>query len=155
MQDKALEHTVAKALLRKRKTIGVAESCTGGLVSHRLTNISGSSGYYKMGLVAYSNKAKENLLGVSAKLIAKYGAVSKQIALEMAIGIRFLASTDIGMAITGIAGPTGGTKSKPVGLVYIALASGKKRIVKEFRFKGSREDIKLQASRAALELLLD
>ena len=152
----ALEQAVAKVLSRKKLTIAVAESCTGGLVSHRLTNVSGSSGYFTTGVIAYSNRSKENILGVSPKTIARHGAVSKEAVLEMAEGIRHLACADIGIGVTGIAGPTGGSKAKPVGLVYIAAlgigirGSG---IVKEFRFKGSREEIKFQASEAALELL--
>ena len=136
-----------------KKTLAIAESCTGGLLSSRITDVSGSSGYFIMGVVAYSNRAKEILLGVSAKSIKRYGAVSEEVALEMAKGIRRLAKTDIGLSVTGIAGPTGGTKSKPVGLVYIALVAGKKKIVKKFRFKGSRKNIKLQASQAALDVI--
>jgi PncC family amidohydrolase len=107
-----------------------------------------------MCIVAYSNKIKENLLGVSPGLLQKHGAVSKQVALEMAEGARLLANTDIGIGITGIAGPAGGTKKKPVGLVYIALATDNKRITKEFRFKGSRKGIKSQTAQAAFYLIL-
>ncbi|MBI5124209.1 MAG: CinA family protein, partial [Candidatus Omnitrophica bacterium] len=117
------------------------------------TDVSGSSKYFKLGIVAYSNESKECILGVSAESIKKYGAVSRQVALEMAKGVKLLADTDIGIGVTGIAGPTGGTRSKPVGLVYIALVTDKKRIVKEFRFKGSRREIKFQASQAALDML--
>ena len=151
--DETLEEVVGKMLAKKRLTIAVAESCTGGLVSHRLTNVSGSSSYFMMGLVAYSNEIKENLLGVARKTLVKYGAVSKETALEMAKGVKFLAGTDIGVSVTGIAGPTGGTKSKPVGLVYAALVIGKKRIVKELRFRGSRDEIKFQTSQAVLDLI--
>lgn len=151
--DETLEGTVGKLLAAKKKTIAIAESCTGGLVSNRITNVSGSSKYFKMGLVTYSNETKENILGVSRDSLRKYGAVSKQVALEMAAGIKLLACVDIAVAITGIAGPTGGTKSKPVGLVYIALFTGKKQIVKEFYFKGSREEIKFQASQVVLDLV--
>lgn len=133
-------------------TLAVAESCTGGLISDRITDVSGSSDYFMLGVVAYSDKIKENILGVSSRSIKSYGAVSKQVCLEMAKGVRLLANADIGLAVTGIAGPTGGTKSKPVGLVYIALVTNKKRIVKKFFFKGPRRDIKLQTSQAALEL---
>ncbi|MDO8536489.1 MAG: nicotinamide-nucleotide amidohydrolase family protein [Candidatus Omnitrophota bacterium] len=147
-----IEKNVGKVLKKFKMTMAVAESCTGGLISSRLTDISGSSDYFLMGMVAYSNKIKENILGVSADLLKKYGAVSEQVALEMAKGVRSVANTDIGIGVTGIAGPTGGTRSKPVGLVYIALVTGKKNIVKEFRFKGSRKAIKLQASEAALKL---
>ena len=147
-----IESEVGKILRKRKITLAVAESCTGGLISSRITDSSGSSDYFIMGIAAYSNKIKENVLGVSPRLLQKHGAVSKQVALEMAKGARLLANTDIGIGVTGIAGPTGGTKKKPVGLTYIALATNKKRIVKEFRFKGSRRAIKLQASEAALEL---
>ncbi len=147
------EARVGQILKKKKLTLAVAESCTGGLISSRITDISGGSGYFLMGLIAYSNGIKERILGVSQKLMQKHGAVSKQAALEMAKGVRFLAATDIGIGVTGIAGPTGGTKSKPVGLVYIAFVTDKKKIAKEFRFKGSRKEIKFQASQAALEII--
>lgn len=148
-----IEEAVAKILTKKRLTIAVAESCTGGLVSNRLTDVSGSSKYFMMGVVAYSNESKENMLGVSQKTLKRHGAVSKQTALEMARGIKYLASTDTGLGITGLAGPTGGTKRKPVGLVYIALVTAKKQLSRKFRLKGSREEIKFQASQAALDLI--
>lgn len=151
--DETLEGAVGKILTAKKKTIAFAESCTGGLVSNRLTNVSGSSRYFKMAVVAYSNTIKENVLGISWELLTKYGAVSRQVALEMAKGLKFLACVDIAVAITGIAGPTGGTKQKPVGLVYIALVTDRKRIVRECRFKGSREEVKFQASQTALDLI--
>jgi PncC family amidohydrolase len=148
-----LEAEIGTMLRKRRMTLAVAESCTGGLISDRITNVSGSSDYFMLGVVAYSDKSKENMLGVSGKSIKRYGAVSEQVCLEMAKGARFLANADIGMGVTGIAGPTGGTRPKPVGLVYIALVTNRKYIVKKFRFKGSRRNIKLQASQAALELL--
>ncbi len=153
MRVMKIEINVGKALRKRDLTLAIAESCTGGLISSRMTDSSGSSDYFAMGIVAYSDKIKENILGVSPVLLQKYGAVSKQVALEMAKGARLLAKTDIGVGVTGIAGPTGGTKKKPVGLVYIALVMDKKRIVKEFHFKGSRWDIKLQASEAGLNLI--
>ena len=158
----SLEISVGKKLRKKKLTLSVAESCTGGLISNRLTNVSGSSDYFKGGIIAYSNHIKQKILGVSPTLIKKHGVVSKEVALEMAKGVRRLVRTDIGIGVTGIAGPapyryraspTGGTKSKPIGLVYIALVTTGKQIVKEFRFKGSRKNIKLQASQAALNLL--
>ncbi|MCX5665763.1 MAG: CinA family protein [Candidatus Omnitrophica bacterium] len=147
------EVEIGKVLRKRQITLAVAESCTGGLISSRITDISGSSKYFKMGVVAYSNEIKKNLLGVSPKSLQKHGAVSKEVALEMAKGVRLLANTDIGIGVTGIAGPTGGTKSKPVGLIYIALVTDKKKIAKKFKFKGSRKDIKLQASQAARDLI--
>ena len=147
------EAEVGQILRKKKMTLAIAESCTGGLISSRITNISGSSDYCIAGVVAYSNRVKEDLLGISNKYIQKYGAVSKQAALKMAKGVRLLARANIGMGVTGIAGPTGGTRSKPVGLVYIALVDNKKQIVKEFRFKGHRKDVKFQASQAALDMI--
>ncbi|MDD5428025.1 MAG: competence/damage-inducible protein A [Candidatus Omnitrophica bacterium] len=151
--DETLEGAVAGLLAGKKMTIAAAESCTGGLLSDRLTNISGSSRYFVMGLVAYSNSVKENVLGVSKYTLRDHGAVSEEVALEMAKRIRSLGGTDIGIGITGIAGPKGGTKKKPVGLVYIALVLPRKKVVKEFRFKGSRDEIKFLSTQVALDLI--
>lgn len=151
--DETLEGVVARLLIKRKKTIAAAESCTGGLVSARLTNVGGSSGYFIMGCVAYSNEIKEHILCVDPAVLESYGAVSAQVARQMAIGIKLLAGADIGLGITGIAGPTGGTKSKPVGLVYIALAIDNKLIVRELRFSGSREEIKFQSSQVALDMI--
>ena len=151
--NETLESSVGKILAEKRKTLAIAESCTGGLVSDRITNVPGSSVYFKMGAVAYSNDVKISKLGVSPDTISLYGAVSRQTAIEMAENISEIAGTDIGLSLTGIAGPGGGTKTKPVGLVYIAIALPKRTIWKEFHFKGEREFIKFRASQAALDLL--
>lgn len=151
--DETLESAVGKILTRKRLTLSIAESCTGGLVSKRLTDVSGSSKYFITGVVTYSNRSKERLLGVPVLSIKKHGTVSKEVAACMALGIKRLIQTDIGVAITGIAGPSGATPGKPIGLVYIALVSGNRRITKEFRFKGSRQDIRWQASQAALDMI--
>lgn len=151
--DETLESTVGKLLRSKEKTISIAESCTGGLISHRLTNVSGSSAYFIAGLIAYSNRIKSDVLKVSRESLNRFGAVSPQVAEQMADGMRKLAGTDTSLAVTGIAGPSGGTKSKPVGLVYAAFSSKSKTIVREDRFKGSREEIKHQASQAALNLI--
>ena len=140
-------------LTEKRKTLAIAESCTGGLVASRITDTSGSSKYFKTGVVTYSDKAKIDLLGISKKKLKKHGAVSKEVALEMANGIKRLSKSDIGMGITGIAGPTGGTKGKPVGLVYVAIATKKGKFVQKCRFTGNRREIKLQSSTTALDLL--
>ncbi len=121
-----LEKIVGKILLEKNLTVSTAESCTGGLVSSMLTDIPGSSAYIKLNSVTYSNESKIKQLGVNSDLIQKYGAVSEQVAGEMADGIRKVAGTDIGVGITGIAGPTGGTAEKPVGLVYIAISDKNK-----------------------------
>ena len=148
-----LESVVGKMLLKSKKTLSLAESCTGGLIQNRITNVSGSSRYFLGGIVSYSNKLKTSLLKVSKKEIKKYGAVSKEVALSMAEGVRKITSSDIALGITGIAGPLGSTKKKPIGLVYISLVDKKFKIVKEYRFVGSREDIKLLSSNAALNLL--
>ena len=151
--DETLECAVAVLLKKYHKTIAVAESCTGGLVSDNFTNIPGISEFFLEGVVAYSNKAKVEILGVSEHLIGKYGAVSPQVAGAMAEGIKRRSSSDIGVGITGIAGPTGATTEKPVGLVYIAVASGNDVEVKECRFKGSRIDIKNFSANTALNIV--
>ncbi len=151
--DETLESAAGKRLLDKKMTLAVAESCTGGLIANRITDISGSSKYFIAGLVTYSNEAKESFLGVSAGTLKKYGAVSGQVAVEMARGVKHYACADIGLGITGIAGPTGGTARKPVGLVYIAIVTDTKKFAKEWRFKGSRRDIKWQTSQAALNMI--
>jgi len=140
-------------LIKNKKTIAVAESCTAGLVSNLLTQCSGSSGYFILGVVAYSNKTKENILKIPPSLIAKYTAVSKETASMMASHIRKIAKTDFGLGITGIAGPTGGTTKKPVGTVFIALDSKNKKFCKKFIFKGNRLGIRKKAALKALELL--
>lgn len=147
------EITLGKILRKKKLKIAIAESCTGGLISDRITNISGSSSYFICGIVAYSNEIKEKMLKVPHDLIKKHGAVSKEVAIAMAEGVRVLADTDMGIGITGIAGPTGDTKLKPVGLVYTALVADRKKVVKKFLFKGSRVKIKSQAAQTALDLI--
>ena len=152
-----LEQTVGKRLRQKDLTVSVAESCTGGLVSSMLTDVSGSSEYIKLNFVTYSNEAKSEILGVDSKILEKYGAVSKETAVQMAFGTVKRAKCDIGLAITGIAGPTGGTDEKPVGLVYIALCDNVNSEVTELRLKPSysRKEIKMLSSINALNLLLE
>jgi len=141
-------------LFRKRGwRLSIAESCTGGLIGHRITNVPGSSDYFDGGVITYSNDAKIELLKVPEETIAAYGAVSRQTAVAMAEGIRKLRGIEVGIGVTGIAGPAGGTEAKPVGLVYIALSSPVRVECKEFRFDGDREMIKLQASEAALNMI--
>jgi nicotinamide-nucleotide amidase len=152
-EGEELEEVVGKFLKKKRQTLAVAESCTGGLLSHRITNISGSSAYFCQGILAYSNRAKIDLLGVPAKMIDSHGAVSTQVAKAMADGVRKKADTSYGLSITGIAGPLGGTKEKPVGLVYTALAYDQHIIVKKNLFLGDRNAIKFQSSQKALDML--
>lgn len=153
VNEQTLEGIVA-SLLRKRKfTIAIAESCTGGLVSHRITNIPGSSNYFYSGIISYSNQAKIALLKVNEELIKEKGAVSSEVAEKMATGTRVSANADLGLGITGIAGPTGATATKPVGLVYIALSDRIKQVTEKFIFPGNREQIKWRASQAALNML--
>ena len=141
-------------LFRKRGwRLSIAESCTGGLIGHRITNVPGSSDYFDGGVITYSNDAKIELLKVPEETIVTYGAVSSQTAVAMAEGIRKLRGIEVGIGVTGIAGPAGGTEAKPVGLVYIALSSPVRVECKEFRFDGDREMIKLQASEAALNMI--
>ncbi|MDW7651864.1 MAG: competence/damage-inducible protein A, partial [Bacillota bacterium] len=144
---------VAKLLLEKKMTLATAESCTGGLLAHMLTNVSGSSGYFLQGLVTYSNRAKTDTLGVKPSVIRAYGAVSDEVARAMAENIRKLASSNLGIGITGIAGPVGGTDDKPVGLVFIALATPEGITCRRFNFFGNRETIKERAMMTALNMI--
>jgi len=148
-----LENYIAENLIKKNLTISIAESCTGGLISHRLTNIPGSSRYFRLGIVAYCNEAKKSILNVPNSLIRNKGAVSKEVAISIARGILKLSKTDISLGITGIAGPSGAGKTKPVGLVFIALTHRNKVVCERYHFKGRRLSIKKQASEAALNLL--
>ena len=151
--DEKLEEIVGKLLLKKKKTLAIAESCTGGLLGSRITDIPGSSRYFKTGLVLYSNASKNKILGIPLGTIKKYGAVSRQVATLMAKNVRGLARTDIGIGLSGIAGPGGASRKKPVGIVYIALSTKTKTLCREFRFLGQRNIIKQKASQAALNLL--
>lgn len=152
-QGEELEEVVGKLLRDKNKTVSVAESCSGGFLGHRITNVSGSSDYFLMGVVAYSNEAKMNMLGVRPELLQKHGAVSSQVARAMAEGIRKISSSTFGLAVTGIAGPKGGTPEKPVGLVYISLAWDKGSEVSKNLFLGKRKSIKFQSTQKALDML--
>ncbi|HEV8458452.1 MAG TPA: nicotinamide-nucleotide amidohydrolase family protein [Methylomirabilota bacterium] len=151
--DETLEAVVGRLLLERGLTVSLAESCTGGLVAHRLTNIPGSSRYVERGVVVYSNRAKEDLLGVPEPMLRAHGAVSAPVAEAMAAGIRRVSGSPCGLAVTGIAGPNGGTEAKPVGTVFIAAAAPSGTEVKRFRFSGGREAIKWQSAQAALDLL--
>lgn len=148
-----LETVVGALFEEKRKTVACAESCTGGLLSHRLTSVPGSSAYFLESIVAYSNAAKTRRLGVPKALIEKHGAVSVATARAMAAGVRKTARSDIGLSVTGIAGPDGGTARKPVGLVYIALAHEKGTTVHRNLFFGGRAQVKFQSSQRALDVL--
>jgi nicotinamide-nucleotide amidase len=148
-----LEQACGKLLREKRLTIATAESCSGGLLSHRLTNIPGSSAYFYRGYVVYSNQAKIDTVGVPSSLIAEYGAVSEEVARALAEGVREKSHTDIGIGITGIAGPSGGSKQKPVGLVYIGISNFQHTQVKKHLFSGDREVIKMLSTQSALTQL--
>lgn len=149
----SMEEIVGMYLVMKHKTVAVAESCTGGLLSERLTRIPGSSNFFLGGVVCYSNDLKMKLCGVPEILLAENGAVSKPVAQALAEGIRRRSGADIGLGITGIAGPTGGSPEKPVGLVFISLADERGTQIREFRFPGNREKIRHWASQAALEMI--
>ncbi|HNZ32584.1 MAG TPA: nicotinamide-nucleotide amidohydrolase family protein, partial [Smithellaceae bacterium] len=151
--EQTLEEVIAGLLTAKKLTIAVAESCTGGLITNRLTDVSGSSVYLERGLVTYSNAAKISMLGVPAQIIEKHGAVSEETARLMAEGVRKLAGTTLGLSSTGIAGPTGGTKEKPVGTVYLAVADAQKTICRHYTFRWDRKRNKEVFSEAALFLL--
>ncbi len=145
--------TIWDVLRDKGLSIATAESCTGGLVSHLITNVPGSSDYYRGGVIAYTNEVKEAILHVPREIIEEMGAVSGACAMAMAEGVRNLLRSDIGIATTGIAGPTGGTPDKPVGLVYIALATKDNVYHERYIFHEDREGNKARAAEAALEML--
>jgi nicotinamide-nucleotide amidase len=149
----SLEGVLGGLLTERNLRIAVAESCTGGLITSRLTDIPGSSRYVDRSVVTYSNEAKTALLGVGAELIDAHGAVSEPVALAMAHGIRQRASADVGVGVTGIAGPSGGTPQKPVGTVVVAVATAAVSRSRIFRFVGEREQVKFQASQAALDMV--
>ena len=152
-RGETMEEVVGRRLAMTEFTLAVAESCTGGLIAQRLTNVPGSSKYFIEGLVTYSNESKTRLLGVDKKLIHEFGAVSQQVARDMARGVRHRAKTDFGLAVTGVAGPGGGTKDKPVGLVYIALADDAHTEHRKLTIPGDRELVRWRASQAALDML--
>lgn len=152
-EGQTLEQVVGTMLVERGLRIGLAESCTGGLITSRLTDVPGSSRYVDRSVVSYSNEAKIELLGVPAELIAEHGAVSEQVALAMADGIRSRAGVGIGVAVTGIAGPGGGSPEKPVGTVAIAAMTATSTRSRVFRFTGEREQVKFQASQAALDMV--
>ena len=150
---RTMEQVVGDLLVARALRIATAESCTGGLVTSRLTDVPGSSRYVERAVVAYSNGAKIELLGVPAELIEEHGAVSEPVALAMADGIRARARVDVGVSVTGIAGPGGGTPEKPVGTVAIAAMTSSATRSRVFRFIGEREQVKFQASQAALDMV--
>jgi nicotinamide-nucleotide amidase len=153
--EETLEEIVAALLIEKKMTLAVAESCTGGLISNRLTDVAGSSAFFERGIVTYSNSAKIKLLGVPADVIEKHGAVSEETARLMAEGVRKSAGTDLGLSATGIAGPTGGSKDKPVGTVYLALSDSAQTICSHHVFRWDRKRNKHVFSEVALIMIKD
>lgn len=151
--DEKLEEVIGRLLIDRGIKIATAESCTGGLIGHRLTNVSGSSSYFERGVIAYSNAAKVEILKVDEDLLQKYGAVSLEVARLMAEGVKAISGTDIGLSVTGIMGPTGATPNKPVGLVYIGICDDQICTAQEFRFGDDRKLNKDRTSQAALEML--
>jgi len=151
--NEPLEVVVGRLLTEQKKTLALAESCTGGLITHRLTNVAGSSAYVIASVVAYAYEAKVAALGVSWNTLNKFGAVSRETAAEMARGVCEKFSATVGLSVTGIAGPGGGTPEKPVGLTYIGLATPERVIVEKYIWQGNRLENKAQSAQAALELL--
>ena len=152
---KKLSQKVVKLLRKKRLKISFAESCTGGLLSSSITSISGSSNVFTLGLVTYSNQSKIDILNVPKRIIMKHGAVSYETCLSMVTNLNRISKTNISMSITGVAGPKGGTKQKPVGLVYIGIKKGSKTSVKKFLFKSKkRNTIQSSTVNKALNLIL-
>ena len=152
--DETLEGIVAGLMTERHLTLAVAESCTGGLITDRLTDVPGSSAFLERGVVSYSNAAKTALLGVPDAVIREHGAVSDETARLMAEGVRRLAGTDLGLAVTGIAGPSGGTEAKPVGTVHVALADGTTTLARQYAFRWDRRRNKIMGAYTALMLLL-
>jgi len=153
VDEESLEEALGRILVERKLTIAIAESCTGGMIAHKITNVPGSSRYFERAIVAYSNQSKINQLHVPKELIEKHGAVSKEVAEAMAFGIRQDAGTDIGISTTGIAGPTGGTGEKPVGLVWTGYSDANETIAQKFNFGDGRLRIKERASQAAMDFV--
>jgi nicotinamide-nucleotide amidase len=150
-----LEKTIGNLLREGGWTLSVAESCTGGLICDRITNVSGSSDYFMGGMVNYSNESKAEHLGVPLSIIKRHGAVSQQVARRMAQGVRKAFHTTFGLSTTGVAGPTGGTKRSPIGRVFIGIYDGKRTWVKKLDLKGSRREIKKEATEEALQFFYE
>ena len=153
IQSDSLENVVGQMLLERNLTLSTAESCTGGLLGHRLTNTPGSSSYYLGGVNSYSNEMKIDVINVKKTTLDKYGAVSKEVSIEMSRGVRDLLKSDLALSITGVAGPGGGTKKKPVGLVYITLIHNEVLKTKEFIFFKDRLINKKLSSQVALNMI--
>jgi len=154
-EKSGMERAAGLLLSRSGKTLAIAESCTGGLLGHRITSASGSSTYFRGGIIAYANEVKVRELGVDPAVLDTEGAVSEPVARQMAEGVRKRFRTDFGIGITGIAGPQGGAAGKPVGLVYVALATPAGQRVRRFRFEGDRGAVKEAGTDAALAMLME
>ncbi len=150
-----LEKTIGNCLREEGWTLSIAESCTGGLICDRITDVSGSSDYFEGGMVTYSNESKAKYLGIPLDYIKRYGAVSPQVARKMAQGVRKAFNTTFGLSATGVAGPTGGTKRSPIGRVFIGFANGRRTWVRRENLKGSRREIKRKAAERSLEFLYE
>lgn len=148
-----MEEVVGSLLLARQQTLALAESCTGGYISHRITRVAGSSAYYYGGAVTYSNEAKVLFLGVRQETLERHGAVSRETALEMSCGIRERTGASFGLGVTGVAGPSGGSPEKPVGTVWISLAGEHGHEARRFLFHGDRQQIIVASSQAALDWL--
>ncbi|MDZ4860572.1 MAG: nicotinamide-nucleotide amidohydrolase family protein [Candidatus Hydrogenedentes bacterium] len=155
MQCGELDKAIAAKLVASASTLSTAESCSGGLVAHRITNVSGSSKYFIGGVVAYGNGVKKAILGVPQDILDKHGAVSEPVARAMAEGAKRVFATNYAIGVTGIAGPDGGSAEKPVGMVFISVAGPRATVVAECRFAGSREQVKEDTAIQALTLLLE
>jgi PncC family amidohydrolase len=155
MNAEALEFRVGELLRKRGLSLAVAESCTGGLIGHRITNVAGSSTYFIGGVISYANEAKVRLLGVRDETLEKHGAVSRETVLEMACGVRSKCAADVGIAVSGIAGPGGGTPDKPVGTVWIGLSTPDEEQAWSYRLQGDRLQIKEAAAERALEHLVE
>lgn len=151
--DTTLEEVIGGLLVDKQQTLALAESCTGGYISHRVTRVAGSSAYYYGGAVTYSNEAKIKFLGVRPETLEEHGAVSRETALEMSAGIKQRTGADVGLSVTGVAGPAGGSAAKPVGTVWVSIAQTESHEAKLFRFAGDREHVILGTSQVALNWL--
>jgi PncC family amidohydrolase len=153
--SKPLEALVGELLSKRGMRLAAAESCTGGLIGHMLTNVAGASAYYMGSVIAYANEAKIRLLGVSQVTLEKYGAVSSETVIEMARGVRNTLGADIGISVSGIAGPGGGTADKPVGTVWIGLSSPQQEYSRHYLWSGDRLAVKEQSAQAALSMLVE
>ena len=151
---RTLIEQLGEILSQKRWTLAIAESCTGGMLGDMITGLPGCSKFFLGGVISYSNHAKTTLLNVPTESLDAYGAVSPEVALSMARGIRDYLGSSVGVAVTGIAGPGGGSKEKPIGLVYISVLTPESEVVKRFSFTGNRGEIKIQSAKTAITLLI-